>query len=250
MIRFLIKRYFFAFSAHRLWLLVSLLPVLAYSVYAASRLDRFMVYQDIAVSKDAPVALTASPVDFANVNEFITRPDDFFLDKFALMELYMKLNAGKTIDQAKREYAPLMESIKREMSISMLSQGQVRVTYNGRDQKAGEKLVSFFLTRLINKINDGIKRSKLQSQQVSVSSLGSMQAQMYRALWRSDRTLPAASIFILFFFSILFLIGALEWADSSFISERQVARYLGLPTLGALPDLNFICKNFGLEGSD
>jgi hypothetical protein len=250
MIRFLIKRYFIAFSARRLWLIATFLPVLAYLVYTASRPDRFMVYQDITVSKDAPVALTGSPVGFTNINEFITRPDDFFLGRFALMELYMKLHAGKTIDQAKREYAPLMESIKREMSMTMLSQGQVRVAYYGGDQKAGEKIVSFFLTRLINKINDGINRSKLQSKPVSVSSLGSMQIQMYRALLRSDRALPAVSIFILFFLLMLVLIGVLEWADQSFISERQVGRYLGLPTLGALPDLNFICKSFGIEGSD
>jgi hypothetical protein len=249
MIRFLIKRYFFALSARRIWLLATFLPVLVYLIYTASRPDRFMVYQDITVSKDAPVALTGSPVGFTNINEFITRPDDFFLGRFALMELYMKLHAGKTIDQAKREYAPLMESVKREMSMTMLSQGQVRVTYYGRDQKAGEKLVSFYSMRLINKINDGIKRSK-QEKAVSVPSPGSMQVQMHRALWRSDRTLPAASIFILFFLLTLILIGVFEWADPSFISERQVGRYLGLPTLGALPDLNFICKSFGIKGSD
>ena len=44
--------------------------------------------------------------------------------------------------------------------------------------------------------------------------------------------------------------GLREWSDPSFKSERQAVRYLDLPTLGALPDLRYVCANFGIEDSD
>jgi len=47
----------------------------------------------------------------------------------------------------------------------------------------------------------------------------------------------------------MMILGMLEWADPSFKSERQVARYLGLPIIGSLPDLNKICAALDAERS-
>ena len=39
------------------------------------------------------------------------------------------------------------------------------------------------------------------------------------------------------------LLWALEWMDPSFKSERQIARYLDVPVLGSMPDLNKITNS-------
>jgi hypothetical protein len=57
-----------------------------------------------------------------------------------------------------------------------------------------------------------------------------------RTFWRSDRLLLGilAGALMLWFI----LAGFVELADPSFKSERQISRYLDLPVIGVMPDLN------------
>jgi len=49
-------------------------------------------------------------------------------------------------------------------------------------------------------------------------------------------------MFLISIFCILILIGVMEWNDNSFKSERQIGRYLNMPVLGSIPDLNRMSK--------
>jgi len=69
-----------------------------------------------------------------------------------------------------------------------------------------------------------------------------MELREKRILWRAERSIPAINILILSLIVLLFLIGALEFIDPSLKSERQVARYLGLRSLGVLPDLHKLSR--------
>lgn len=267
MVHFLIKRYFHALKSYRLWLAISLAPVLIFFLYTAMRPDYFVVSRDMVIARDAPVALS-SPVGYTTMNEIIKRQADFLSERYAVMELYMQINGGAPGDRDNQRYGILMEMIAKHLELTMAEEGSARITYRGSDRSIGEKMVGFYAARLFEKAQSGLKRIKAEQEKsqsplagqpadegkqitrnlpASVSPPGAIQISPVRALWRPERTLPAVSIFILSFLLILILIGIREWTDPSFKSERQVARYLGLPVLGAMPDLNFICNSFGIK---
>ena len=80
----------------------------------------------------------------------------------------------------------------------------------------------------------------------TIEMIGGIRINKAAVLWRADRLFPILLIFICSLMAVLFWIGFLEVCDQSLKSERQVARYLGLPTLGAVPDLNTISRAIGL----
>ncbi|WP_295393446.1 hypothetical protein [uncultured Thiodictyon sp.] len=57
-----------------------------------------------------------------------------------------------------------------------------------------------------------------------------------RSLWKPQRRRPALLVLLLSALGVMRLIGIFQLADRSFRSQRQMARYLGLPVLGALPN--------------
>jgi hypothetical protein len=249
MVYFFFKRYLYAVSLRRFWLISAVIPSLVYLVFLATQPDRFTVFQDIAVSKNVPVAISSSPVHFTGMDKIISQPDDFFIEKFALRQLYMQLHVGTDMDQAGRQYAPLIKTISQEMAMTYQPGNRVRIMYQGDNRKNGEMFVSFYSKRLLRKVEEGLRRSKSAAGQavlikpgLPAKLAGSMEIKGEQALFRADRILPAMNIFIIFIIIVMLWIGILEWADPSFKSERQVARYLKLPTLGSLPDINKISK--------
>jgi hypothetical protein len=140
----------------------------------------------------------------------------------------------------------------------------------------GAALVAFYTKRLIRKADEGTKRS-LQSAGRAASLIqpasaggstpgvtlattvpppskepakasapaerkGNLETEVQRALWRPERLSPLAKVCVLSLLLALLWIGALEAADTSFKSDRQVARYLELPILGSLPDFHKIAR--------
>jgi hypothetical protein len=74
----------------------------------------------------------------------------------------------------------------------------------------------------------------------TVALRGDLIVEAHRALWRSDRAAPVAQALIISLIAVIVFLGVLEWSDPAFKSERQIARYLGVPILGSLPDLTLI----------
>lgn len=60
--------------------------------------------------------------------------------------------------------------------------------------------------------------------------------------WSSEQLPRAIVIGVLSLLSVLLLIAILELSDPAFKSERQVARYLGLPVLGSIPDADRLAR--------
>lgn len=249
MIRFLLKRYTYALSIRRSWLLLALIPPLIYWFYS------FRIYQDISIAMDAPVALSSSPIDFITAQEVISRADDFLLDKFALRKLYMQIHTGTTREQADRQFRPLLETVKKQMSLSKTpeAENKIRISYYGGNREKGGKLVGYFSDRLRKKAEEGLKRLERLKGVEGLKQVELKRAEfkaalikdtvvIYQVLYRTERISPALTILIVFFVLIMAWIGVLEWVDPSFKSERQAGRYLGLPTLGSLPNLNKISK--------
>ncbi len=238
---FQMKRYLYGVSSRRLWLLLILVPPLVYLALSAIRSDRFSVKQDISISKDSPVALASGPIGIERMEKITSRPDDFFQNNFAVRKLYTNLYAGTAVYRADRQFRILLDTIKDGMSLTMPSENIVRITYHGKDQKIGQALVGYYSQRLVLKAKEGLARSEHRDSKSMVPKLmGGMDVEEHHALWRLERLLPFVMICIVSLMGVLVLLGVLEWSDQSLKTERQVARYLELPIIGSLPDLNKI----------
>ena len=150
------------------------------------------------------------------------------------------------------------------MSLKAADDAHVLLSYYGRDVEMGKMLVNFYTQRLVSRSKDGLVRSMRNLNRTSGSDRagglqyssrqdapalshlshsqpaapeGEVIIQEHRIFWRSDRLLPAAVILAGSLVLWLILAGFVEWADPSFKSERQISRYLDLPVIGVMPDL-------------
>ncbi len=246
---FFVKRYVSAVSARRAWFLLALIPPLVYLALAAGRYDRYTILQDVTISKSSPVSSVKDPISFFPMEILLTQPDDFFTDTFALRNLVEQLAARGLLrvnDDAQRH---LRVIVARHMSLEMPDANTAQISYNGDDPDLGKALVGFFAARLVTRATQGLARMELDARrnpasslspawQGTVSTTDEIQIRPIRSLWRPERLRPTLFLLFVALAAVLFLIGVSEWTDPSFKSERQVARYLEVPLLGSLPDLD------------
>ena len=255
MLRFLARRYLHGVAARRIWILAVFLPALIYFGISASRADRFLVMQDVAIAEDAPVASTSNPIHFVSMKKVASRPDTFFQDTLALREVYARLH-GTAADRVDDRYRRLTAAADRDLSLKMIDDHTARITYFGSEQVLGKALVSYYARRLVKRAEAGLVRSHQAAKKdlsqkglysagetsaVGTAALkGDLKIEANRAFWRPDRAAPLAQALIISFIAVFVFLGVLEWSDPAFKSERQIARYLGVPILGSLPDLTLI----------
>jgi hypothetical protein len=240
---FNIRRYLYGMSKRKLWLLLIFVLPIAYILVSSIRYDRFTIQQNISISKEAPVALASSPTGFRKMEQIAAHPEHFLLHNFAVRKLYTYIYAGTAVYRADRQFRELIDTVRNDVSMTMPAENTVLISYKGESEALGETLVSFYSERLIQKVEEGLARSKPST---SIPYLiGGMEVERQRALWRSGRFLPLVLFVFFSVVAVLLLLGVLEWSDPSFKSERQVARYLGVPILGSIPDLNKISAALG-----
>ncbi len=238
---FQMKRYLYGVLKRRLLLLLILVPTLVFLAWSAMRPDRCSITQDITISKDSHVALASSPAGIERMEKIASRPDDFFQSNYAVRKLYTNLYAGTAVYRADHQFRSLLETIKNDMSLTMPSNDIARITYYGKDQKIGQVLVDYYTRRLLVKAKEGLSRSKDSNAGDMVPKrMAPLGIEEHYALWRIERLLPAVMIGIVSLVGVMVLLGVLEWSDQSLKTERQVARYLEIPIIGSLPDLNKI----------
>ena len=240
---FNIKRYFYGISKRRYWLLLILLPPMCYIFVSAGYTDRFSIKQNISISKGLTLALAPDPAGLKQIKEIVSHPDDFFLNNYAVRKLYTKLYVGTAVYRADGQYRNLLETIKKNMSIEMPSENIAIIAFYGKDKAIGQTFVSYYANRLIQKGKEGLLRSKDKESNFKLPALmGNMEINEHRSLWRSERLVSLVLTTFISLIAVLIVLAVLEWSDSSFKSERQVAQYLELPILGSLPDLNKISE--------
>ena len=241
---FIVKKYLYGLSKRRLWMLLILFPPLVYLVLFAAQADRFSVEQKISITKDSPVALASNTMNVKRVKrmgEIVSQPDVFFRNTFAVRQLYTNLYTGSVVYRANRQFRMLLETISTSISLTMPAEGIAQITYYGKDEKIGRLLVGYYSLRLIRKTEEGLALSKIRGPKSQVPVLmGGMEIDEHRAFWRPERSLSFVMICIFSLIAVLAFLGFLEWTDPPFKSERQVARYVKLPIIGSLPNLNKI----------
>jgi hypothetical protein len=234
---FNLRRFIYAVSRRRLWLLLILLPPIFYIIVSSGSPDRFSIHQKISISKD--LVLATGSDGFEGVKDIVSHPDDFFLNNFAVRKLFAKLHPGTAVYRADLQFRSLLNTIKDNMSIEMPSENMALITFFGKDKETGQTLVTYYSQRFIQKAREGFVRSthKEFNDKIAVLS-GDVEINTHRSLWRSERLIPLVLISFISLNAVLVLLVVFEWSDPSLKSERQVAQYLELPILGSLPDLN------------
>ena len=234
---FNIKRFICAISKHRFWLLLAFLPPIVYVIVSAGSPDRFSIQQKISISKDLILASESEGV--SGIKHTVSHSDDFFLNNFAVRKLFTQLYPGTAVYRADLKFRNLLNTIKDNLAIEMPSENMVTITFWGKNKETGQTMVNYYSRRFIQKVRETLSRSKSKEFNVKLPVLsGSLVINTHRSLWRSDRLVPLVLISFISLAAILVILVIYEWSDPSFKSERQVAQYLELPILGALPDLN------------
>lgn len=241
---FFIKRYICAVSARRRLLLLFLLPPVVYLLLSAIIPDRYLVEQTILVPKNARVLVGTKPGSTLPFSKLISRSDAFFNNDFALILLARRMNSETAHRGEISPPATLKTLVPGTMNLKMKAENLAVIQYYGDDRNLGTTLVDFYSTRLVERLKTGGPGSKIGKgiKQVPARLTGRPIVKTARALWRPDRLFPAGILTLISLFLILIVIAVLEFSDPAFRSERQVARYLRLPIIGSLPDLERISQ--------
>lgn len=248
---FWIKRYLHGFWSRSYLLILVLVPIIAYLILAALIPDRFSITQQISISESTPVSVSTSPIEFQGFARMVESPSRFFRDPFALRELEPLVEIE--VSDTARRIRQLQNLVSDQMSLEMADEEVALVSYLGPDRSLGRDLVEFYSGRLVRKADEGIMRAARElgiavdevSDAEPARLIGEPVVTPLTAWWRSDRwsSLFATGIISLLF--VLILVGIVEWSDPSFKSERDVGRYLGVPVLGAVPNLKDVSKRLG-----
>jgi len=234
---FNMKRYYYGFLKYRSWVWLFVLPPLFYLIIAAFIPSQFVISQEIKISSVFPVALMSSPTEYNTMQEIISRPEELFQNTFALRALYSQMNSGIGDYRTDPQFRSLVSSAKQYLALDQTGKDTIQISYQGPDQSIGLSMIGFYSGRLIQNAMAGIKRSKAKNFQ-KPNLVGKIKTKEQRILWQYERLWPLFTITSISLLIVLILCGVLEYRDSSFKSERQMARYLGLPILGSIPDLN------------
>jgi len=235
---FYLKRYTTALHIHRRWLLL-VLPLLAlYLSVAALTEVAYSVAQDFAgYAPDLPVAAAASPIATVKLSKVVAEPDLLFLEGTALTQLQKRLGRPEHRGTAADEDA-LHRAARYALSLSATGDAGLRLRYSGEDVALGRMLVAFYSDRLMKRITEGAVRARTGAAPppLEFQPTGGIIVSSERTLWHAERLVPTVVVLVLSSLGVLVLIGLIELSDPSFKSERQIAHYLGVPVLGAIPD--------------
>ena len=245
MIQFLLKRSFEAILIHRKWLLLAFVPVIIYLAVSAAIPDRFVVRQEISISGETLVSLSPRAADLRSLQELISTPGLFFLNRFALSLLENRLDQRMLPIQNRTLKDSLINKVEQCLSLGMIGKNTLQIAYEGSDREQGEIMVPFYAQRLITQARDylALNPSAVKKGAAAPRLIGRTTIVEKRALCRFSRLVPALYFFVITLIFLLIVIALMEWLKPSFRSERHVADYLKVPILGAFPDLKRIRRD-------
>jgi hypothetical protein len=256
-----VKRYLNGIRKIKGWLPMVVVPCLVYLLAAGLRPDRFSISQLIEVDLNSPAALSRNPVDVVPLRDLAEGREAFFLDDFAVIELARRLKKETFVGEASLEGRDLRRLIEESLAIRPTDPTHLEIEYRGADSRLGRFMVDFFAKKLIARSQEGIGRTvrygrtsplSMQAQHAvavegeasqrvpdirPASIAGEAAIKEFRAMWRAERLGPFLMILALSIIAMGIAAAVVEWSDPSFKSVRQAARYLNIPVLGVVPNL-------------
>lgn len=250
---FYLKRFLRAFRIHKIWVLLVLPSLVLYLIYAAvTDVDVVVSQQFSSYSSETPMAAGDSPVAVLRLGDLVTDPELLFFDGFALSRLQKNPDLLAAYGGQPDE-AALRRILHSDLTLapSQTPEG-LRLSYEGKDEAMGRALVDFYSERLLGGIDAGLKRAQRTGAAIAAVRLqpaADLVVDVRRTLWSPERLVPTIGVAILAFLGVVVLIAVLELSDPSFKSERQMARYLGVPVLGVIPDAEPLAKRLASAGA-
>ncbi len=235
---YFLKRYAAALRRYWPWMLLALVPAALYLVVAAVTDVNYEVVQEFdAYSPDTPIAAANSPLATLKLGRVVADPNLLLLDGAALAQLQNRLRLtggyGRLLDEA-----TLHRRVNEGLSLAEDGKGRLRLHYTGSDPELGRTLVAFYGERLLKRIAEGTSRARGTDTggppPLTPAAAATVTAE--RSAWRPGRLTPTLGVLLLSTLAALGLIAWFDLSDPSFRSERLIARYLGVPVLGVLPD--------------
>ena len=261
MFSFFLKRYLYKLSSQRRLFIFALIPAFMYRTAAAGQMDRFKIYQAINIVPDIPLALSNSPSDVTTINWYVTHQDELFMDSYTFQILHRELQKELPSLPDIMTDGQLMQVIKKAMSLSY-EKDNLRIIYRGDNQGMGEFFAAFYAKKIVKKAEDGVRRQEMTlarqaEQEGKIAPLpksppyselkGGLAVESEKALWRNERLPITVFLLAAGLAAVLIWIGILELLDTSFKSERQIARILRLPVLGTVPNVFRLSTVIGSE---
>ncbi len=236
---FNLKRFYYGVLKRRIWLSLILIIPSIYLISASIKNDRFSVTQFINVSENFPIAASSNPIGFKPVKDIISEQQNFLLNSFIINKIAIKFSEANISNLPDKKNILLKKTVKNSMNMYISGNNRVAIKYSGKNLKTGKILVPFYSKLFKQKGFEGAKRSKQKfSASMFPTFSGEIETKEFKAGWRWDRLIPLVLATLLSIFGVLIFIGFLEWNDTSFKSEKQIARYSKLPVLGSVPDLD------------
>ncbi len=248
---FNLRRYFQALVRHLPWLPLVMLPLAVFLLVTGVRPDRFTVVRRARINSESPVAVTTSPVETITLRSLAAVPEKFFADRLALVGWRRAAETDPALSRYDFRDPQALRAVIAALSLRLSPPDSCELSYYGPDPVLGEKLVSFYMDRLLSRLRAGFYRQaaaagKRNGGEPPVTlqlARTELQRLEHRAWWRSDRLAGALVAALVPLVVFLLVVGLREFLDPSFKSGRQAARYLDLPILGFIPALDPIIRN-------
>ena len=247
---FTLRRFKEGILKRRSFFVAALIFPIAYLLLAMVVPSHYLVYQDVSIAPDAPIAVTSSPVGVQPMSEVVAEQEAFFRDVFALKILDNRSELGVSGIGQEERLRNLGTVVTRDMSLTMQGNQVARISYLGNDEGLGATLAGYYSERLIKRANDGQNRSAgggpgsvaPDSEAPAASLVGTVGVEPQRVFWEESRLVPLIAVIVLAFLLAGIMAGMFEWLDPSFKSDRQVGRYLDATVLGSVPNLEKMAK--------
>ncbi len=145
------------------WMPLMFLPMLVYLTFMAITPDRFVIKQEVAVSKSMPVSKSTDPVGYISMEEIIVHPDNLFCDVFAMNELLRGLDIDTTVELKGISLRELKILVERTMSFNAPAESRLSIVYDGSSPELGKYLVAFYAQRLVDRTEEGLERRRYET---------------------------------------------------------------------------------------
>ncbi|GAB4256090.1 MAG: hypothetical protein Kow00109_30650 [Acidobacteriota bacterium] len=142
--------------------------------------------------------------------------------------------------------SPLWRVLREQVEVTVREPDGLEIRYTGPDRELGYWLVQLVAERIVARAREGrLLATEAPGGEVPTLSepLGLPAAPEVESERRlAPRVAAAVRLVPWTLAAVLVVLGLLEIFDPTLKTEREAARYLGLPVLGSLPDLGKVCE--------
>lgn len=240
------KRYWSSLRRRRRYFWLCLVVPSAYLLAAGMFPNYFRITQTLHLGPETPLTLTPGGVQTVPLRQWVA--ERRWLEEGFYWNLEERIPRWI---QESTSASPLWRVLREQVNLVVADPGRLEIRYAGPDRELGSWVVQTIAERVIARAREGhllataTAGGESSGESVPLSLPEAPTVQPERRL--QPRLSAALHLVPWTLAGVLVLLGLLEVFDPALKSEREAARYLGLPVLGSVPDLGKVCRR--LRGS-